>query len=120
MQVIKVDEEKERPAGIPFQPPGGSVHDVCPQAFDIARVSGFLSMQVEGAVVVIKTLVQSETAIEDETAHDGARVISARFQDGSERYDFGTERFTVVLNPIEKRIRGGEQRNMRWERQGDG
>ena len=101
-----MDEHKERPAGVLLQPLSCGADNVGPQTFNVSGVGFSLSM--EGAIVLVEALVQSEAPIQDEPPYECGRVVPTRFQDGGKRHGVGWERLAVILNPVEERVSRGE------------
>ena len=61
-------------------------------------------MRVEGAVVLVEPLIQSETPVKHEGAYCGAAVVAPRSQDGGQRNGVGSQNFRIVLRAIEEGI----------------
>jgi hypothetical protein len=115
VKVIKMKTEEERTAGICLQPLDGGSNDLCPQTLDVTRVSIPFPMGIEGAVIFVEALIQSEPAVKREAAHESGCVVAARFQEGGKRHGVGPQSFSVVLDVIEERIGGCEEGNVRRE-----
>lgn len=80
MEVVKVEKDEQRVLRVLFDPMSGRLYYCFSVSLDFARLNLFCPMKTERAVINIKTGIESESLVQNITAHKGGSPISPCLQ----------------------------------------
>jgi hypothetical protein len=106
VQVVEVQENEKGRGRVFVNPLACRLDDILGGPLEIAGVAPRIQAEIERAVVVVESLIQSKPAIEREAADECRSPVTRRFQLCSERDRSGRELFAVIRDPGSRWIPG--------------